>query len=223
MAHGNRAAAEAFILSMLKEISPKGETPSYYKKRFESMSDAEFDAFMKRLETGEEFLVVITPNFSDDGLSAERNIEIAKKLGHDFFERLWIGPKGDTPAYLSPVKYLVLDLPLRRASQLLRKKIRLPEHNRSVDTMSGQPTGDSKGSKISFPELQILAAMGLDNCIVEMMKYRGGDLKGFNAMNGMIGRYGEASLKTLSNYASGVESTRTLKTFLTGMHLNSTL
>ena len=89
--------------------------------------------------------------------------------------------------------------------------------------MSGQPTGDSKGSKISFPELQILASMGLDNCVVEMMKFRGGDLKGFNAMNGMIGKYGEASLKTLANYSSGVESTRTLKTFLTGMHLNSSL
>lgn len=89
--------------------------------------------------------------------------------------------------------------------------------------MSGQPTGDSKGSKISFPELQNLAAMGLDNSVIEMMKYRGGDLKGFNAMNAMIARYGTTNLKTLQNYSSGVESTRVLKTFLTSCHLRSTL
>ena len=219
----NRAAAEKFILKWIHELAPKGDNATFYKERFDKMSDKDFEAFISRLESGEEFLVLIAPNFSNSGLSVERNFKIAKQLGHEFFQQLWIGKQGDQPAYLTPVKYLVVDLPVRRASQLLIKKIRTPEHNKTVDIITGQPTGDSKGAKISYPEVQNLAAMGLDNCVLELMKYRGGDLKGHNTLNAMISRYGNASQATLKNFSSGVESTRTLKTFLTSCHLRSTL
>jgi hypothetical protein len=56
-----------------------------------------------------------------------------------------------------------------------------------------------------------------------MMKFRGGDLKGFNAMNAMISRYGTANLKTLNNFASGVESTKTFSTYLRAMHFKTNL
>lgn len=219
----NRAAAEAFILKQLQELAPKGETASFYKERFDKMSDKDFAEFIERLANGQEHLVLIVPNFSNSGLSVERNLKLAKQLGHKFFQRLWIGKQDDQPAYLTPIEYLVVDLPVRRASQLLIKKISVPEHNKTIDILTGQPTGDSKGSKISYPEVQNLAAMGLENCVVEFMKYRGGDLKGHNALNAMISRYGEAKQETLKNFASGVESTKTLKTFLSSMHLRSTL
>jgi hypothetical protein len=219
----NRAATEQFILKWLHELAPGSDSWTFYKDRFATMDDNAFKAFMERLENETEFLVLVAPNFSNSGLSVKRNLEIAKKLGHNFFQRLWMGAQGERRAYLTPIKYLVVDLPLRRASQLLIKKIRTPHHNKTVDMLTGQPTGDSKGAKISYPELQNLAAMGLDNSVIEMMKYRGGDLKGFNAMNAMIARYGTANLDTLSNFASGVESTRSLKTFLTSMHLKNSL
>jgi hypothetical protein len=105
----------------------------------------------------------------------------------------------------------------------LNKKISIPENNKTIDSLTGQPAGDSKGAKISYDELQICAGMGLDASMVEMMKYRGGDLGGFRALSAMIARTGSANLNTLSAYASGVESTKTVKTILTGMHLKSTL
>lgn len=219
----NRASTEQFILKQLHELAPGSDTWKFYKDRFATMDDAAFKSFMERLENGSEFLVLIAPNFSNSGLSIKRNLDLAKKLGHKFFQKLWMGAQGERRAYLTPIEYLVVDLPLRRASQLLIKKIRTPHHNKTVDMLSGQPTSDSKGAKISFPELQNLAAMGLDNSVVEMMKYRGGDIKGFNAMNAMIARYGTTNLSTLKNFASGVESTRTLKTFLTSMHLRNSL
>lgn len=219
----SRADVEHFILEKLHEMAPGGQTPAFYKQRFERMSDEDFKTFMADLESGKEFLVLYAPNFGNTGLSVSRNFALAKKMGHNFFQRLWIGAQGNVPAYLTPIQYLVVDLPLRRASQLLTKKIRLPEHNKTVDTLTGQPTGESRGAKISLPELQVLSAMGCDYSVVELMKYRGGDLKGHNAMNGMIARYGAANQKTLANYASGVESTRTLKTFLTSAMLKSTL
>jgi hypothetical protein len=65
--------------------------------------------------------------------------------------------------------------------------------------------------------------MGLDKSLLELLKYRGGDIKGFNAMNTMISRTGGVRLQAISHLASGVESTKTLSAFLTAMHLKNTL
>lgn len=216
---GNRKATEDFILRYIERIVPGGENIAIYKKFFAGMNNQQFDQYINDLDTGEKWLTVFIPNFVGPKVSVENNLAIAEELGHNFFQRLWVGKKGNTPEYLTPVPYLVVDLPLRRASQMLTKKISIPEHNRTVDKLTGQPTGASKGSKISYPELQVAAAMNLDNCMLELMKYRGGDRKGGDALKAMIGKYGTANLKTLSNFASGVESGKTLKTFLTCMHL----
>jgi hypothetical protein len=219
----NRPAAEAFILHWLDQLAPGNSNVGVYRELFKGMDDAAFETFIRDLETGKRFLVFISPNFTAQPLTLENNLRIAKALGHEFFQQLWIGQKGDSPAYLTPVKYLVLDLPLRRASQLLIKKIRVPEHTKTVDLLTQQPTGDSRGSRVSYPELQVLAAMGLDDAIVELIKYRGGDRRGYAAYSGMLSKYGTANMKTLANYADGVASTRTLRTFLQAMHLKNTL
>lgn len=219
----NRSAAEALCLTYIKKISPNSKNDQIYKDLFASMSNEEFDRFIADLESGKRFLSIIEPNMAGTGLSVENNLKVAEELGHEFFQRLWIDGKEGEPAYLTPIKYLVVDLPLRRASQLLIKKIKVPEHNRVVDTLSGQPTGESKGAKISYPEVQVCGAMGLENSMIELMKYRGGDVKGNKAYNAMLSKMGTTNLKTLSQYASGVESTKTMRTFLNAMHLRSSL
>jgi hypothetical protein len=163
------------------------------------------------------------PNFGPSP-TLERNTALAERLGHDFFQRLWIGEHDGIPTHLTPVKYMVIDMPLRRASQMLIKKLSVQESDKTFDILSGQPTGEAKrGAKISFPELQVMAAMGLDKSITELFKYRGGDTKGRRALNAMINRHGTANLETLRHYAGGVESTRTVSTFLKAMHLSNTL
>lgn len=224
MSNPNRKKTEKFILTYIEKMLPGSPNTDLYRKFFSSLDDTAFDQFMKKLESGEVRLSITAPNFASYKLSVDRNIEVAKELGHTFFERLWIASTNDCPQYLTPIKYFVVDLPTRRASQSLVKKISVQETDKTIDVLSGQPTGDSrKGAKISFPELQVLAAMGLDNTVVELMKYRGGDIKGRNAMNAMIDRHGTTNITVLSNYASGVESIKTLKTFLTCAHLKNTL
>lgn len=220
---GNRAAATEVILTYIDKLMPGSPNAEIYRQRFSEMSDKEFDEFMGQLEREEIFLTIQTPNLNKNKLSIERNFEIAKELGHEFFERIWMDEGNDIPPYLTNHKYLIVDLPLRRQAQLLTKKISIPKNNNTVDNLTGQPTGPSKGSKISYPELQILAALGLDNCSIELMKYRGGDLKGFNVMNNSISKTGGVELSTLDKLGSKVKSTQTLHTYLTSMHLSNTL
>jgi hypothetical protein len=220
---GNRKKAEAVILEYIEKLLPGSPNTLHYKTMFAQMSDKDFDQFMKGLEEGSIRLAIIAPNLSQHKLTIENNLKLAKELGHEFFERIWINPGDDRPPYLSPQKYLVVDLVLRRQAQLLVKKISIPEDNKSVDDFTGQPTGKSKGSKISYPETQILAALNLDNNLTELLKFRGGDVKGFDAMNNSISKTGGVSLASIEKLGTRVKSTETLHTLLTCMHIGNTL
>lgn len=224
MAAGNRKKATDFILTYIDKLLPDSENKSYYETRLKSMSDDEFAVLMDRLEAGELILPLVAPNGADQKLSVERNLEIAKELDYDFFQHLVLTDPDSGTTYKTPKKYLVIDLPLRRQAQLLKKKISIPEDNQHIDDMSGQPTGPSKGAKLSFPELQILDAQGLSSPIEELIKFRGGDTKAYSGMLKSIQRTGGVSQKAIKDVApTKVKSTQTLRAMLLAMHLDNNL
>lgn len=219
----NRKKAEDFIYQFVKDIEPTGYNVEQYKKIFADMSDKDFHTYMTEIRAGTRFLVIFKPMYKAQGITVENNLAVGEKYGLEFFEHLVYTNNPDAPDFKTPIKYLIVELPYRRQSQTLVKKTSIPEHNKVIDELTFQPTGESKGAKISYPELQVLIGMGLDNTIAELIRYRGGDRNGFNAYNAMFLRYGNANLKTLSEYSSGVESTKTLKTYFTAMHIKSTI
>lgn len=226
MSKVNRAAAEDFILKFIEDLLPGSDNTNVYKERFKTMSNKEFDDLMLRMKSGEAILSVVAPLFDNkNSLNVDRNHGLAKKwFNHSFYQKLVIHPdepSGDT--YVTNVPYMVIELPMRRQAQLLVKKLSVPEHSRAMDLLTGQPAGPSRAAKITYPEVQVLRSMGMDMALTELMKFRGGDIKGFNAMNQLISRDGRVSMQQAMPYASGVESTRTLGTYLTGMHLKHTL
>jgi hypothetical protein len=221
--YGKRQAAEAFVLKYIEKLMPGSDNTQLYRDLFGSMDDEQFDQFIQALEKEETTLAVIAPNFGKVKLTVENNLALAQELGHNFFERLWIKPDDNSPAFLTPKEYLVMDLPLRRQAQVLVKKISIPEDNQSVDDLTGQPSGKSEAAKISYPETQVLAALNLDPVLNELLKYRGGDTQGFNAMNDSFARTGGASQEAIKHLAGGVKSTQTLHTILLAMHLSNTL
>lgn len=211
------------ILEYVEKLLPGSTNTQMYRDLFASQDDKAFDEFMKALEDGTSRLAIVAANLSEHKLSIDRNLALADELGHNFFERIWIDGGNEVPPYLSPIPYLIVDLPLRRQAQLLVKKISIPEDNQSVDDFTGQPTGKSKGSKISYPETQIMAALDLNANLTELLKFRGGDVKGFDAMNNVISKTGGVSMKQIEALGTKVKSTETLSTFLTCMHLENTL
>jgi len=218
----NREKTQAFIITYIGKLA--GQTNvELYKNKFSKMSDEEFDSFMKDLRERKQRLCIVDPNFSKEKLTTKKNIEVAKELGKSLFQKVWVSASPGKPAYLTPNEYIITIMPVRRQAQLLSKKISIPEDNNSVDDFTGQPTGKSKGSKMSYPETQVLASFGLDKSITELLKYRGGDEKGFAAMNTMIDRTGSVNLKSIEPYASGVKSTQTMKSLLTAMHYKVTI
>lgn len=212
------------VYACLEDILPGSQNTQIYADIFRVMSDEDFDGWIKKLIAKETYIAIIAPEKSGPQLSVANNLQVAKKWGHEFFERIWMDPKNGAPAFLSNDKYLVVDFPLKRQAQFLVKKISIPEDNRSIDNLTGQPTGKSKGAKISWPEVQIMAALGgFDNTIVEFIKFRGGDLQGFNAMNHSIHTTGGVSLSSIGVLGTRVKSVQSLSTLLTSMHLTNSL
>lgn len=215
----NRQKAEAFILQYVKDLDPSGYNTEQWKKIFAEMSDKDFDDYMKKIRAGEATLVIFKPMYKVKELTEERALAVAKKYSVPIFERLRFRNDPNVPNHMSTIEYLVLDLPYRRQSQNVTKKISVPDDNKVIDHLSYQPTGASKGAKVSFPELQVLIGMGLDHTIEELTRFRGGDRGGFAAYNASMMRYGSVNLKSLNPYTTGVESTRTLKTLFLSAHL----
>lgn len=219
----NRKKAEAFIFQFLRDIEPTGYNVEKYKEIFSKMSDKQFDTWMKGMRDKTQYMVLFKPMYEAKGITIENNFKVAQKYGLNFYERLIFSGNKNEPDHMTATEALVLDLPYRRQSQTLVKKISVPVNNKTIDQLTYQPTGASKGSKISYPELQVLIGMRLDKTIEELIQIRGGDRGGFAAYNAMVMRYGKVNLKAIENHRTGVESTRTLKIYMASMHIKSTI
>lgn len=218
-----RKQVEDLILKYIKRIVTGKQNYELYEMLFKSMNDKEFHKFMEDLRDKKATLSVIVPNGSNIKVDVKNNFKLAKELGFEFFQRVKVGATDDIPAYTTPNKYIILKFPVKRAAQLLSKKISIPEDSSKIDTLSGQVTNHSKGSKLTNPELQVLLGLGLKKSIVELMKHRGGDLGSNNAMNNILFNYGSVTQDEINKYSTKVESTKTLKAFFQAMHIKSTL
>lgn len=212
-----------FIVNSIDKILPDGNNKKRTQKFLDSMTNEEFVNYVRKLGNEEARLTLIAPNGAKVKLSTERNIQVAKELGIELYQRIWFSTPDGRGKYLSPHKYMILMLPVRRQCQILTKKISIPQDNKSMDTLTGQPAGKSKGSKISFPELQTLSAQNLIMSLQEMLHYRGGDNRGKQIMDTRIHDTGDVSIKAIENYRGDVESTMTLSAYLTAMHLRNNL
>ena len=217
---GKRQDAEAIILEYIDKIAPGGQNKQLYVDLFKSMNNNAFDKFMNDLRTKKISLSVIAPNGGDVKLTVKNNMKVAKELGYDFFQHIDIG--GEVP-YRTPNKYMVYRLPIRRAAQLLTKKISIPTDSKSIDLTTGQVTGKSKSAKITMPEIQILAGLGLNDSIKELMTTRGGNLTRMNASNKLLLNQGSVSAKVLDSYGGKVVSTETLKSYFIASHIDNNL
>lgn len=217
-----REKATKEAVKLLSMFAGKNDSVKNVEERLNALSDKQFDQYMQDLQSGKHVIPYIAPNLGKIRLSAEKNLEIAKKLGHNFFERLWMTDPATGERSLTPIRYLVVDIPIRRLQQHLSKKISIPDTNRGVDELTGQRLSSVDGSKISFPELQVLYSQGLESTISELIKFRGGDEQSYRAFTRDASRGGFPSL-VASDQGTHPKSVRTLAKFLRGMHLENTL
>lgn len=226
-----RQKVTQLILKNIAKIIPDDKTNvELLKSKLDAMSDKAFEAYLRSLKpatTPEEIaqrdcIPFYVPNLAKRRISIARNYQIARELGRSLEHRLVMTDPATGLQYITPHSYPVYDLPVRRQAQTVVKKRSIPEHNQRVDDLTGQPTSDSKGSRVSAPELVANASRGLDNTIMEFIKVRGGDNAAYREMRRLLIQNGECTLDQVSGLGRA-RSTKTAAILFNCMHIGNNL
>lgn len=228
----SRQQVTAFIVDSIAEVIPGDRfNADLTKQRLDAMSDTDFDVYVRSLArpandedlVKQEILPFISPNLKDPRVTMDNLLAVADKIGHKFFEQLWLTDPHTGIVYLTPQKYLTLHMTIRRQAQMLTKKSSIPADSRHVDEMSGQVTGKSKGSKISFPEVQAQLSHGLEQTLIEEIKIRGGDRVAQGEFERQLIEHGEVSIEDVTSHGGVTQATSTVSTLYRGMMIDNNL
>ena len=218
-----REEAIAWFLDKIEKFQPGNSNVALYKNYFAGLTDEGLFELGEKLVSGEVVLPYYCANLVDKDVPMDRALAVGDELGIRFFQRIWIRDPVTGVTYLSPEKYLVIHMAIRRQQQHVLKGISVAENSTHIDTITGQATGPSKTTQISLPELSTLSAMGLTAAIEELTNVRGGNESGFKVSKQSIlntGSYSIADVKETNTRPTVID---TAKAFLLGMHIDSNL
>lgn len=209
------------IVKLLSMFAGYNDSVKSTEELLNAFTNAAFFDYIEKLGTGDVILSYTQPNFTKNKITVENNLQIGLKLGHSFYERIWKTDPKTGEVYLTPIEYLVVDLPFGRQQQHLEKKASIPDSNKSIDELTGQVAGASRKSALSLPEMQVMYSQGLSESIRELYKFRGGDVEGYRKLSDHALQHGEASMDAVDDGTTRTKSGITLNVFLHGMHLKN--
>lgn len=228
----SRKQVTDFIVNSVAMIIPGDPyNPTVTRERLEAMSDTDFDQYIRSLakpnseeeRANQEIIPFVSPSFDESRVTMDNLFLVADNIKLKVFERLWLTDPQTGRVYLTPNEYPVVHMMVRRQAQMLTKKSSIPEDARHVDELSGQVTGKSKGSKISFPEVQAQLAQNLENTLIEEIKIRGGDQVAQNEFDRQLIENGSASIEDVTSEGTLTKSTSTLSILYRGMMIDNNL
>jgi hypothetical protein len=215
-----RQQIQEFILKMINMQDPSGYNGKVYEDFFAGMSDQEFHRYMETLRDNKNAkLKFLVPPFKVV-ISLEASFKVAKALGVQVLERLRLWDPIGRRYCLTPEKYYVLKLPVRRLKQYLMDGLSVPDSDKRLNPLTDQVVKPDKGSAISFPQAQMIAEKGLTKTLHEMISVRGGDLTAYAQMKSEIEETGDSDTSVMLG-TQGVKSVQTLRTTLQAMHLDT--
>lgn len=216
-----RNRAEAYIIKNITLADPSGYNTKYYENLFKNMSDAAFDTYMQEIRDKKRMLVLYAPNLVVT-LKIRDLLAAAHSVGLELFERIRLWDAVTRRYYLTPHKYLILKLPVRRLKQYLMDKLSVPDGDKATDLLSGQVVKPDKGSAVSLPEAQTMDSKGLHRSMVELLNIRGGNPQAYASFRASLEETGQASLNE-TDWSGGVRSAKVAEVFLNSMHLENNL
>lgn len=219
-----------FIVSSVAAVIPKDTSnPELMRKFLEDMTQTQFDSYIKGFapevitigDVKRSVIPYYLPNLSKYRISTDHLFKLHDDIGISADgQRLIMTDPNTKLKYVTPHTYTIVDLPGRRQSQTVIKKNSIPVGTQAIDELSHQPTNQSKGSRISRPELSSLLARGLDKTTHELINVRGGNEEARREFRRQLISGGGASLDSLKGIGR-VKSLETLSMFYNCMHIGN--
>jgi hypothetical protein len=216
-----RAQADAFILDVVRRMPDGEKNYQLYKEVLPTIDQAAMTKIVEKIEAGLWYWPIFVFNMDEAKIDVDKVMAVGESIGVTWFQPLVLTDHVTGQVYETPVKYLVLDTPVRRQIQHLISKISTGEGH-AVDHLGGQATGDAKASSVSLPELTQLDGRGFQASPIEFIKVRGGDEAAYKAMEQAVAQTGGFSLGPIMEMGTKPKAVQTLRSLLLGMHLRPT-
>lgn len=223
----SRKAAEEFLLKFMGEVTKGGANRRIYESLFKNMTDEQFMAFVDKAEKGLEnrqSLPVWSSNTDkSEGIDFDHIVKLAKKYSVALEQQLIMTDEATGIEFTTPKACYVGITEWRKQRQMLQKKFGAGKDDNTIDDLTGQVVGESKGGGISNPENQILKTLGLIITGQELGDVRGGDLKALDAYKNELITTGTATVYGSLRKGSGVKSMKTLHYLLRQRFIDNNL
>lgn len=213
-----RKAVEALIHRHLKMVDPSGVNNKIYEGIFKTLDDK------KLLKIIEKRVPIYFPPDSPVYIDPYAVAELAKKeFNYEFWQHGWLTDPRTGIISKTKYKHMFIEVPVRRQTQMIDKKISIAKHNRTIDKLTHQPTGDSKSSGFSFPQSYILFSQGYDQTLGEFLQDRGGNLKAMQVIDRNLRTNGHSSRMFPGKEQTKTKSVTTGGVIFKAMHLGNSL
>ena len=169
------------IEKLLRDVNPDNKYIDPYIKSLKNCELTRLVEYAEAIRVRKQCIPLVLPNFENSVLDINKLFAVAKERGVKIFQRVWV-TDGTKARVLSTIPRPLLWTKGRRQQQHLLKKIAISTDNNTIDERTGQVTGDSAASGLSFPESQVLYASQAKYALLELLKFRGGDSKAFRAL-----------------------------------------
>ena len=218
----NRNKFEAELIALIERITGNKRATPLYKEMFKKMNDKALVAWLESLAKEEVSLTALIPNGDETGGLDTSNLQkIAKEIGIPLYERVWLTVPSGLPV-LSSHKALYCNVQLRRVSQSIMSKMIVARDDKSVDSITGQPTKKSTGNALTNPEVELLASYGLNKVAGEIHNIRGGDDGAYRAYKSLILSTGQATKNDIDPFKTGVKSGKMMSTLFVSAMITPT-
>ncbi len=227
--NAKREKAEKAFLQLINDIDETGENAKVWIDRFSTMTDKEFDNWMKEMK--KDILhthIDIQYNQSDkrfDKMTDINHIEkVAKKYNvalreHIAFPHL----NKDDPdhPYVTATPVPIIYIPIRKMQQMLQKKNFSAGTVDQANPITGQVTGDSKAAALGDSQTFSLATTNQKDAIRELLTIRADNEEGKMRMLSEIDKNGKVYYSECKVSLDQCQSIQAMKVFITGACLRT--
>ena len=170
MNSSKRKRIEALVLEVMGKLDTTGENTKRYQAQFKEMSDAQFEAWAKKLSTDEDFhfYLNVLPYKNEPTLD---DVEAAAKVtGTKLHQYVYFRHDGakDNPVR-SAVRVPVGYIHVRRLQQILAKKTSYSTDASKRSQLTGQLSGDDAVGRLADEEAYALKTVGAEAVLKELL------------------------------------------------------
>ena len=220
-----RKKMESLIYAVFDKLDPSHVNTNKYKAKFQSMSDAQFDAFFKQFFANDKEYLTLDVVEYERGLDLDKIEAAAKLMDVPLFEDLYMPHLTMDKDNVVCAKYqcAVGYLNIKRPQQMVHKKNGLSISNNKRSALTGQVSASDKNGRESDMENSMLLVVGAKNILRELNGPRADDMVMKNEMNTAINTNGYVSLDQLDDDPSNKTALNTIDVFMLGMGLKTDL